>query len=579
MNKVLNIKEHPIKLSVCLSMIIAFILLSSCSSVDVSEMQSGLVSLKVTISKQTQTTATRTISDAIYNVIILVFNSRGYLIGNTYNSTNPTSVTLPVRVSNDCTICAIANTGSSSYLDGISTLSELRAKVTEPVADPASILGIMYGETSGVNINTSTVAQSVSLKRIYSKYTFTITPAKDITITDYQLCNVPNECFIAPINSNNPTTGYSGLNYNSVTTAVSAGSVVTAGPYYVYENISGKNTSSTSEEQRTSAYAPSGASYILINAKRDTGWGTGWSSTYRVYLGGVTNETNPVVDYADFNIYRNYDYNCNISISGSGTNDLRVTYTPYSTRMDIYTGDAPIGNYLYSDGTNGTTFRSGQTLGIIYSRELTRSQYDAGCRHGKVLARELAYSDHCQWSDGNNSPYTDRTSHPYVTTLKDCFNDISSVYDALVNQSFINTSSNYAWYYCNNYNDGTTKSFTNSGWYLPTAGDWLDVLINLSNLTDSQKKTIKLAQAYTVIGGLNIIDNLDGTYFSALNSKLSAIGGHSIPTDGNGACSFWSASECDLADAVTFTFGPSFVYVCHASKAYSLLFVRAVLAY
>ncbi|HRN16694.1 MAG TPA: DUF4906 domain-containing protein, partial [Xylanibacter oryzae] len=574
MKESLNIvsKRSKARILITYLLVLSMMLLSSCSSVDMSEMSPRTVSLTVNISRQSPTIVTRAISDAIDNVNILVFDGQGNLIGSAYTSTSPTSVTLPTRFGSSCTICAVANTGSSSYLDGISTLTELRAKVTAPVASATTLAGktneILYGEISGLTINSSTPSQSVKLKRLYSRYTFTITPSSDITITDYQLCNVPNECFIASGNSANPTIGYSGLNYTSVTTSASAGAVVTVGPYYVYENLAGKNSSITASEQRTSANAPSGASYILINAKRDTGWGTGWKSTYRIYLGGVTSATIPVLDCTDFNIYRNYDYNCNISVSGSGTNDVRVIYSPYTTRTDIYTGDAIIGNYLYLDGTSGTAFKSGQTVGIIYSRELTRAQYNAGCRHGKVLALKNANGgSYCNWSSGYTSPYTDHTNsgHLYTTTFKTCFDDISSGYDALnSNLTYVNTSTNNAWYYCSIYNDGTgrtkTSPFTNTGWYLPSAGDLWDIMENLGTWTSDQYTTIKGMRISTTATNNYMVQNLPSTYFDNLNTKLlNASGNRIIP--GSGVFYFWSASEYDASDAVFFSFNSYYVYV------------------
>ena len=590
MKESLNIvsKRSKARILITYLLVLSMMLLSSCSSVDMPEMSPGTVSLTVNISRQSPTIVTRAISDAIDNIDILVFDGQGHLIGSAYTSTSPASVTLPTRFGSNCTICAVANTGGSSYLDGISTLTELRAKVTAPVADPASALSIMYGETPNVTINASTVTQAVLVKRIYSRYTFTITPSSDITITDYQLCNVPNECFIAPGSSNNPTTGYSGINYSSVTTSASAGGVVTAGPYYVLENLAGKNSSITAAEQRISANAPSGASYILINAKRNAGWGAGWKSTYRIYLGGVTSATTPVVDCTDFNIYRGYDYNCNISISGSGANDARVTYTalPSSGRSNFYTGDAVVGNYLYSDGTNGSTFNANQTVGIIYSNEITQAQYDAGCRHGRVLALKNANSGaYCKWSSNYDSPYSDRTARPYVTTFKGCFDDVSSGYDGNLNTSYVTTNSNYAWYYSNTYNDGTSRTktspFINTGWYLPSAGEWWDIMENLGTWTSGQYSTITGMRTSSTGLGNYIIQNLPTNinYLSELDAKLSAAGGNQI-VPSSGAYYFWSASGYDGSGAVDVDFRRSGVYVDHYYKTSGNgAYVRAVLAY
>jgi hypothetical protein len=323
--------------------------------------------LTVKIAQQDPTTVTRSVTETIRNVNILVFNAQGNLIGSTYNDSAPTSVSVPVRISSGCTICAIANTGSSTYFDGISTLTELKAKATIAVTDPTAIADIMYGEQSSVNITSSMASQDIKVKRLYSKYTFTIIPPSDVTITGYQLCNVPNECYIASGKTANPTTGFGGLSYGAVTTSVAAGATVTAGPYYIYENLAGTNPALNTAELRTSGNATSGASYLLINAQRSY-----WKSTYRIYLGGVTNTASPSTDFTNFNIYRDLNYQCNISLSSNGSKgDARVTYTA--------TGVAVTGQYLYSDGTWGTSASvSGlTTIGFIFSTNT--GLYPHGC--------------------------------------------------------------------------------------------------------------------------------------------------------------------------------------------------------
>ena len=582
------------RISYLLYILSALAFVSSCSTVDdAPEETRAAATLTVKIAQQDPTTVvTRTISDAIDNVNVLVFDGQGHLIGSAYASSSPTSVSVPVRVSNSCTVCAIANTGSSTYFDGISTLGELQAKVTPALASAAASGAksneILYGTIPGVTLGSGANTQAVTLRRLYSKYTFTITPSSDIAITGYQLCNVPNECYIASGNTSNPTTGFAGLNYDAVATPVYAGTVVTAGPYYIYENLAGTFSASSTAELRTAANAPGGSSYLQITAK-GIGYNAGWTSIYRVYLGEVTNGTPPVIDYTNFNINRDFNYQCNIAISGSSVNDVRVTYSPTtSTRTNVYFGDATVGNYLYDDGTNGTTFKVNQTVGIIYSSELTQAQYNAGCRHGRVMALKNANSgNNNNWSSSYNSPYTDHSStgHLYATDFKTSFADVSSGYDAMsANSSYVSTSSNYAWYYCKTYNDEVaSKTFVNTSnnvgvWYLPSAGDWWDIMENLGTWTVAQKATITNMHSSTITLNNYIIQGLDGTYFNALNSKLSTAGGDQIVTS-SVAFHFWSASESDNTTAVRFFFNSAHVYLdCNLKTSFSHYF-RPVLAF
>lgn len=569
------------RISYLLYILFTLAFVSSCNTMDdMLDENKDAATLTVKIAQQDPTTVTRAISDAIENVNVLVFDAQGNLVGSAYASSNPTAVSVSARVSNGCTVCAIANTGSSSYFDGISTLTELQAKVTPALAS-ATALGaksneILYGTNPDVTLSSGTNTQTVILKRLYSKYTFTITPSSDIAITGYQLCNVPNECSITPGKTSNPTTGFSGLNFDAVATPVYAGTVVTAGPYYLYENLAGTSSASSTAELRTSTNAPTGSSYLLITAK-GTGYNAGWTSTYRVYLGGVTNATTPVIDYTNFNVNRDFNYQCNIAISGSGANDVRVTYSPTtSTRSNVYFGDATVGNYLYADGTNGTTFKSGQTVGIIYSSELTQAQYNAGCRHGRVLALKDAYNGTCQWSTGSTSPYPDQVAHPYCQIFSTCFNDVSSGYDAS-SSAYAGLTSNPAWYYCKNYNDGTTHSgdLARKIWYLPSIGDWWDIMENLCTWTAAQKTTITSMRA-SPKGISTLISGLSSGYYSNFDSKLKAAAGSALIHKNY----YWSASEHSSGSAVIVYFKSSSVNVNNYGETDSNNgYVRAVLAY
>jgi hypothetical protein len=251
-------------------------------------------------------------------------------------------------------------------------------------------------------------------------------------------------------------------------------------------------------------------------------------------------------------------------------------------RQNACIGDANIGDYLYADGTTGVTFKSGQIVGIIFSNELTESQYKAGCRHGKVIALKNANnSNSCYWANAYNSPYTDHSStgHLYSTTLKTCFDDVSSGYDALsANSSYVGNSGNYAWYYCRNYSDEATKSFTNSGWYLPSAGEWWDAMENLGTFTDSQKIAIKSMRTNITGLGAYIIQGLSYNYFSNLNAKLAEAGGNAI-VPSSGTYFFWSASEYYNNCAIGVYFNSNFVYENSLVKTSSRYCVRAILAY
>ena len=267
------------------------------------------------------------------------------------------------------------------------------------------------------------------------------------------------------------------------------------------------------------------------------------------------------------------------AITGTWEAGNTYTYNLMTVRRDTYMGSATIGDYLYADGTEGATYKSGQTVGIIYSNELSADQYNAGYTHGRVLALKNANNGNfCYWNSSTST--TTYPTEPYVTTFAGCYQDISSGYYGtyIKSPSMASSSSNYAWYYCQQYNDGTTKTFTNSGWYLPGAGDWWDILANLgdglsSSLSNQQTST-------TGIGNDLISDLSSNSYLQSLNNKLTNAGG--TPFDyGSDAFFYWSSSECSSSLVVEFHFDSSDVHINNPSKTgiNGSSYVRPILAF
>ena len=360
---------------------------------------------------------------------VLIFDSEGILIGSKYadglSSPTGATVTVTTHTATGCTVYAIANTGSSSFFSGVNTIGELNEKCA--TLTDAPVLGsnatdvLMEGSTSGVTISSGANDIEVPVRHLCSKVNVSIVPSGGITVTGYQLCNASLGSYITDSHASSGTavtspandSGKSYGNFDAVTlSSPSAGAKVTIPAYYVYENLAGSSGSAlTSDLERTSARAPSNAMYLLVYAKTST-----WHSTYRIYLGGMSNADPPATDYSNFNVYRNRNYSYTVNINGSGQSDARVSYTADAVttgRTNSYIGSATIGDYLYADGTEGTIYKSGQTVGIIYSNELSADEHNAGYTHGKVLALKNANGgNYCYWSS-DYSPTTYPTE-PYV---------------------------------------------------------------------------------------------------------------------------------------------------------------------
>ena len=374
-------------LSLCLSLL-------SCAGDDITStsQNSGdttMVKLSFCISDGNQTRAiTSANENNVSDITVLVFDNTNSLIGSTYaSSVAAGTVDFPVtaRSATGCTIYAIANTGSSSYFAGVNTIDKLNTMYTTIASADAlesngstagSTGALMIGKASA-DITTGGANQfSISLYHQCSKFSFTIKPASGVTITGYQLCNVPLSSYITdshvPASASTVAGPPAGASSYGNFTAVSGLSQTTdlSKTYYVYENLCGSNSNATIEAKRNSSNVPvsasASASYLLINAK-----GSSWTSTYRVYLGGMTNAATPAVDLTNFNVYRNLNYKCTITLGSSGgKGDARVTYTAIA---------AAAGQYLYSDGTWGAAASvSGKiTIGFIFSTNT--GLYPHGC--------------------------------------------------------------------------------------------------------------------------------------------------------------------------------------------------------
>lgn len=377
------------------TIVVAFLLvlgMPACSNEDgVGESDNTVVTLSISTADaaDTQTKgSTRAYTDDSSNkdyyvgdLTVYIFDSNGDVIGSVYGGPNINSqvlkydnksitVSITTRQAIGCTVYAVANAGtqaSPNRFAGITKKADFdeqyqKMKNANDI-DKANSL-IMFGELRNFNTTTS---GTISLKRLASKFDFTINAGAETDVTEqwpifidsYQLKSVPMASYyVLPFwgdgtwngkgNRNIPTGGDINPQYGNYD-AVTVGNTSVANTVYMYGNNAG--------EKNEGEGAPDNATYLEIKAHAqvsETDPTKVWESTYKVYLGGDKNSTltpgTPVASdgtsgtyNGNFIVYPNVHYKITINIYGSGHSEnggLRVTYQakPYfSGGLDNWT--------------------------------------------------------------------------------------------------------------------------------------------------------------------------------------------------------------------------------------------------
>lgn len=341
-----NIFKKVIFSFIVLSTLIVSSLLQSCSENDYpADDKAVVVLLCKSISSDIQTkqnnNITRAITSAtedyVQDLTVYIFNSNGDVIGSNYSSysiASNTSITMNIttRAAKGCSIYVVANASSGKFT-GIynkTMFDNQYATITNPDnLASGSTYPIMFGKAVGVDINVGTNSKSISVARLLSKITFNIVPknatsAYPITIGGYQLHNVPLNCYYSDVLTT-PFSSYGDFGAVTPTANNTDGSTLSF-TYYVYQNLAGTNSASTTWKLRNKTTAPSKASYLTVDASTAI-----WKSRFYIYLGGkvlTSAGASPTYDYSDYNIYRNTNYTVTVNINGSGANedDVRVDY-------------------------------------------------------------------------------------------------------------------------------------------------------------------------------------------------------------------------------------------------------------
>lgn len=350
-----NIFQKVVFSFIVLASFSASFLMQSCSENDNPEDDKAVVvltckSLDSETSTKKDSSVTRAITSTtenqINNVTVFIFDSNGDVIGSGYGAGDIThtgaSVTITTRPATNCIIYVVANVSSGTFkgvynksmfdkqFATIATPSYLQDDKTNTDTYP-----IMFGKEPGIEIKSGTKLQkTIDVARLLSKITFSIVPnsTKDpthpITIDGYQLHRVPLNCHYVDTytSATNGLNSYGDFAAVNLTTNNVDGNTISF-TYYVYENLAGTNSASTTWKNRNKINTSSiNASYLTVDAHTSI-----WKSRYYIYLGGkvlTSAGASPTYDYTDYNIYRNTNYTVTVNItgSGSGEDDVRVDY-------------------------------------------------------------------------------------------------------------------------------------------------------------------------------------------------------------------------------------------------------------
>ena len=297
---------------------------------------SELVTIMVA-APQEETATTRAVNSGnestVQDLLVLIFNNKGEIIGYTYGSYSIASgktvaVSVKTRRATGCTVYVVANAGTSSGMGAFSSVrtkaafDALYASVSSPDALGNANSLLMFGKIT----NFSTTSKgTVSLRRLAAKAELNIVVGPDITLDSYQLCHAPLSAYYVDTRSAVTASPKRYGNFSEKKAEVT-GKAVTA-TYYLYESLVGKGTNKIADgwRGRYAYYAPANATYLVIKAHTAS-----WKSTYYVYLGGKTlsSATNTSYDYTDYTIYRNTDYKVTVTLSGGGSAEdgYRVDY-------------------------------------------------------------------------------------------------------------------------------------------------------------------------------------------------------------------------------------------------------------
>ncbi|BCS86105.1 hypothetical protein prwr041_19980 [Prevotella herbatica] len=288
----------------------------------------------------------------------------------------------------------------------------------------------------------------------------------------------------------------------------------------------------------------------------------------------------------DSKILSNTTYGLAVTISGTGVNsvsdELTATNVTVTTSVDSYTNATiaehfgpAVGDIYYSDGTYSNNYYASKTpIGIIVSTNSVYCEATSGYGHGLVMALTEAISSGCSWGDAsvNESVLRDNPTLNVAYTDNSGLTNTKAIASAHTLSSTVQTGYPAFYYAYVAYKSNVAAPASSSGWFLPSAGQWWDViekaekkygytadLLNQHNNTGiAYLNSTETNQAYS---SLNTLMNNSGANYTALISSF-----------------YWCSSEMN-GDIWRYNFVSTDYLLCSGSKDNTNWYVRPFLAF
>jgi hypothetical protein len=217
---------------------------------------------------------------------------------------------------------------------------------------------------------------------------------------------------------------------------------------------------------------------------------------------------------------------------------------------------AVAGQYLFSDGTWGSYDPAKTVIGIVFSNTTSSTDRSHGWTHGYAMALQNAGS-----ATSTYLWYNSNSGNPTGTYISGV-NNIMSDKDGYSHSGYLQTSGYAAGIAARGYtakdkNGNTVAAPTGtSGWYLPSIGQWYDILASLGGMVTASGKAYTYGTSDWLRWYNGDISGDTHNYYSSLcasnlNVYLNGLksNGYSVDLFSNNYEHYWSSSECDSSYA------------------------------